>query len=265
MYGCGRVVVQASGARAANAPQMAATLAFDPPLSPFCAEILSALAASGMFRSVPRSRLLRLLGVALLVIALAASPLAAQDMEPDTPPAPELGVPLYGLGDWITNVRLGLFTPLFLAASTPINGQTLVPTNLTLGGSLALTVATYLTPNINVGLEVAGSLAWDIYELGFFLVPILAKGAYVFSTPELEVPVSVGLGAAIMRLGQETTGASLLLRPGVGVLWRATATWSLGGSLEYWLAWELLPQTISAEQQLLGNFLDITASAVYHF
>ena len=174
-------------------------------------------------------------------------------------------MPLYGLGDWIVNVRLGLFTPLFLATSTPINGQTALVTNLTLGGSLALTVGAYLTPDINVGLEVAGSLAADINQLGFFLVPILAKGAYVFSTPSLEVPVSVAVGAAIMRLGQQNTGASLLLRPGVGVLWRATSTWSFGGSLEYWLAWELLPPTIPTEEQMLGNFLDITATAVYHF
>ena len=218
-----------------------------------------------MFRPVPRSRLRHLLGAAPLAVALVAAPVGAQETDPAPPQIPELVVPLYGLGDWVMNVRLGLFTPLFLATSTPINGQTVLPSNLTLGGSLGLTVAAYLTPNINVGVELAGSLAADINSLGFFLVPILAKGAYVFSTPTLEVPVSVGLGPVIMRLGQENTAVSLVLRPGVGVLWRATSTWSFGASLEYWLALELLPQAIPAEQQMLGNFLDITASAVYHF
>jgi hypothetical protein len=207
-----------------------------------------------MFRRVRRNRLPLLLAATLLL----ALPAVAQEAEP----RPVL--PLYGLGDWVINVRLGLFTPLFFASSVPVNGATVHPPQVTLGGTLGLSASTYLTPAFRIGAEVAGSLASDINSNGLFLVPITANAAYVFSTIDLEIPVTVAIGAAIMRLSDKTS-VSLLLRPGAGVMWRATSNWSFGGGLEYWLAYEPAWVPALAGQEMLGNFLDITATAVYHF
>ena len=72
------------------------------------------------------------------------------------------------------------------------------------------------------------------------------------------------MGSVVMRLVDKTS-VSFVLRPGASFLWRVTSSWSFGGTVEYWLAYEPAWQDVPAEQRMLGNFLDITAAAVYHF
>ena len=95
--------------------------------------------------------------------------------------------------------------------------------------------------------------------------PILAKGSYIITTPEMEIPISIGIGAIIMQLGDKT-GFAFTLRPGITTVWRITSEWSMGATGEYWFSWAP-PWVITSPSHphMLGNFFELSATAIYHF
>ena len=181
----------------------------------------------------------------------------------------EVAIPRYSLGDNTLSMRVGVGLPLLLLATEAVeteNGERrhLLPPNLTLMVSAAVNWNAYLDPSFTIGMEVSGAMAIDINDALLYLVPILARGGYVISTPQMEIPVMLGLGAVVMRLVDKTSVA-FTLQPGASFLWRATSDWSFGVTAEYWLTWEPRWGEGNSNPHLFGNFLTATATAVYHF
>lgn len=196
----------------------------------------------------------------------------SQEPEADAEDAEQeaaVSAPRYDLGDNTLSIRLGVGIPLFLLATEPVETaqgetQTALAPNLTLMGSGAVNWNTYLNPWFTIGLEVAGALGRDINDALLYQVPILVRGGYVISTPQLEFPLMLGLGAVVMRLVDKTSVA-FALQPGASFLWRATPDWSFGVTAEYWFTWEPPWAGGEGNPHLFGNILTATATAVYHF
>ena len=213
------------------------------------------------------------LGALVLVGGLALPTAAlAQDQGEDGVGSEADGEPLvaprYGFGDSTLAMRLGIALPLFLLATDEVetpdgDRNNVLPANLSVVGSAAVNWNVYLDESFTIGAELGGGLAVDINDALWYMVPILVRGGYVISLPQMEIPISAGLGAVVMRL-VDNTRVAFALQPGAGFLWRATPDWSFGATLEYWFSWEP-PWADASDPHFFGNFVSATATAVYHF
>lgn len=176
--------------------------------------------------------------------------------------------PRYGFGDSTLAMRLGITLPLFLLATEEVetsDGEqsAVLPVNLSVVGSAAVNWNVYLNESFTIGAELGGGLGVDINDALWYMVPILVRGGYVVSLPHMEIPISIGLGAVVMRL-VDNTRVAFALHPGAGFLWRATPDWSFGATIEYWFSWEP-PWADAHDPHFFGNFVGAAATAVYHF
>ena len=197
----------------------------------------------------------RRLAAAICIALLAAGTLSAQDQED------ELFVPTYSLGDQLLRINLGLFVPLFFAGADGV-----APANLTLGGVGSIGWASYLSNEVTLGVEIGGSFSLTPNRRALFLVPIAAQASYIFRAYPFEFPVTAALGINFSRLG-ELLKVDPFLKAGGSFYWNYSTQWAFGANLYYWF----IPQIYTAgstpgpEATRLGNFLDITLSALYRF
>ena len=199
------------------------------------------------------------------IMALYPPALLSQESEPEV----EVAIPRYDLGDNTLSIRLGVGYPLFLLATEAVEThkgehQHVLAPNFGIMGSAAVNWNAYLDPSFTIGMEVSGALAITNNAALLYLVPIVARGGYVIATPQMEIPLMLGLGAVVMRLVDKTSVA-FTLQPGASFLWRATSDWSFGVTAEYWFTWEPPWGEGNDNPHLFGNFVTATATAVYHF
>jgi hypothetical protein len=192
--------------------------------------------------------------VVAAVLFLAALPLTAQDA-PETDPAPSASV--YALGDQALVISLGPFIPLFFLAS---NGDT-APTQLTLGGTGSISWMAYLSGAVRVGAEIGGMFAFSPNGNVLLALPILARAQYVLTFYPFEVPLSLGVGMNIVKY-QDLATIDLLIKPGVSGLWIYDSKWSFGLNLAWW--WDMQFATDPAQSRV-GNFLEVSLTALYHY
>lgn len=196
----------------------------------------------------------------LLAVALLPAPAVfSQDAET---------TPRYDLGDNTLSIRLGVGFPLFLLATEELEQlgerKSVLAPNLSVMGTGAVNWNAYLNPWFTIGAEVSGALAVDINQALLYQVPILVRGGYVIAMPQMEIPLMLGLGAVVMRLVDQTSVA-FTLQPAASFLWRATPDWSFGATAEYWFTWEPPWAGGEGNPHVFGNFVTVTATAVYHF
>ena len=191
----------------------------------------------------------------LALLLLSAFPAAAQET-----PEEETGIvaSAYGLGDQVLSISLGPFIPLFYTPNVGSEG-----TNLTVGGTGSIAWAAYVTGAIRVGAEIGGVFAFSRPNLNTLLMlPILAQAEYVMTFYPFEVPISLGLGMNIVKYG-ELKNIDLLIKPGASVLWIYDSKWSFGLNLAWWCDLQFYPS--DPTQNRVGNFLEISLSALYHY
>jgi hypothetical protein len=193
----------------------------------------------------------------VVLFVCAGMPLFAADGTPAQPAQ-------YGLGDQTLQPSVGLFTPLFLiptgiwflAPSSPGG-----PPHLSLGGAFSIGWAAYVAPQIRIGADLGGSFA--VSPNGNFLwsIPLVAKASYVFTLYPFEIPLTFGVGINIVKLVDQVT-VDLLLKPGASFLWIFHSSWSFGVNLNYWFDMQF---SATAANSRIGNFLETTLTALYHF
>ena len=199
-------------------------------------------------------RCIRWLGPTLVLLCAGSLPLFAAD-------APSKEPSQYGLGDQTMSIDAGMFIPLFLLPT----GTTLLagsPPHLTLGGVGGLTWAAYVAPQIRLGIEVEGEYFSQSPNANpLLMLPFIARGSWVFSAYPFEIPLTFGLGMNIVKYVDMTT-IDLLLRPGVSGLWIYNSSWSFGVNLNWWFDMQFAP---TAADSRIGNFLEVSLTALYHF
>lgn len=177
-------------------------------------------------------------------------PAGAQDKGPE--PAP-----MYALGDQTLAANASLFLPLFFLSYQPA----MTTTNLTPGGALNLQWQAYVSGSWRVGVELGFAFAFSPNLNPLIQVPILAKATYIFGFYPFEVPISLGAGINIVKYSDQST-VDPLLKPEVGFYWIFSSSWSFGIGAGYMFDFMFASD---AAKSRIGNFLDITISALYHY
>jgi hypothetical protein len=203
------------------------------------------------------------IGLLLLCLIISSTAFA------DAPVTAQQQASQYSLGDQTLTPSIGLFIPLFVldpntGASVPFlvsNVSAGEPAQLSLGGIGSLSWAAYVTPQIRVGLDVATDFAWSPNGNALIMVPFIAKAAYIFSFYPFEVPLSFGVGMNIEKYVNQTM-IDLLLRPGTGFYWIFNSSWAFGLNLNY--MFDMQFATVATNSRI-GNFLEVSLGALYHF
>lgn len=198
-----------------------------------------------------------LIALASVLVLLPGLNLAAQDDE-------EQIVPSYTLGDQMFSINLGLFLPLFyFNPAPPSPDQAVAATNLTIGGTGALRWATFLTNELSVGAEVSGMFSFTPNGRVLFMLPVTAQVSYFFRSFPFEVPLYLGIGANFEQLDDQFH-VSPILKPGGSFYWNFDPNWAFGFNLVYWWVPQIYSGARAADTRI-GNFLEFTLSALYHF
>lgn len=199
-------------------------------------------------RDVKRPRRILFAGL-FLAVALAAPLCAAEG--PESPP------PQYSLGDQTLSINAGFFTPLFLLPS----GKALLPNQLSLGGMGTLNWMVYVAPQLRLGVDIGGTFAFSPNMNTLLMLPITAKASWVFPVYPFEIPVSLGIGMNVVKYVDQSI-VDLLLKPGASLLWIYNSSWSFGVNAVWWLDFQF---AADPSQSRVGNFLEISLSALYHY
>ena len=205
------------------------------------------------------------LGLVLLlaVFSLVLAPVVvAQESESPDEGDEELFVPTYSLGDQTLAINMGLFVPLFFTGGP----DGITSTNLTLGGVGSLAWGSYITNDFKLGVEVGGSFSFTPNRRALLIVPIAATASYVFSAYPFEFPVTLGVGTSFSRV-DDLLKVDPFLKGGGGFYWNYSTQWAFGINALYWFIPQIYTDRSPAGsgETRLGNFLEITLSALYHF
>ena len=214
----------------------------------------------------------------ILILFLILSPIFAQEEawdepeekeEEETPALPTIEsewfqyeATLYTRGDRTFSFTLGVVFPTYFSGIE--DGDIGMRT---LGGSGSLGFTYFLTSNIFVGGELTGMFSFTRRGNSLFIIPFGASVGYQFVYRRLEIPVSLMVGGA-PQLYLETNYFGPIFKPGVSLFWRMNADWSFGLNTLWWI----IPQRsrgrdreLGAPDRVIGNFLELTLSARYHF
>ena len=194
--------------------------------------------------------------MACILMLVATTALAQQNAND------EIFVPTYSLGDQTLSINLGLFIPLFFAGGPDGTANT----NLTLGAAGSIAWGSYITNELKLGAEVGGSFSFTPNRRVLFLVPITANASYIFQAYPFDLPVSLGVGMSFARI-DDLLKIDPFVRPGVGFYWNYSSQWAFGGDLRYWFTPQIYTDRSPAgsEETRIGNFLELTLSALYRF
>jgi hypothetical protein len=190
----------------------------------------------------------------------AALPLAAQEEDPEEEfPAIiwDSYVPdLYRAGDRTFTISIGLQVPTIFTGKG-MDGNS---SNIKLGGLLSLSFNYFLSPNWFVGAELGGMFAPTGGKNMLFIVPFGPRIGYQLAVNRFEIPLTLMIGAARQSY-LEKVYFGLIIKPGVSGFFRFNPDWSFGLNAQWWI----LPQWPVNGKDAVGNFLEISLSARYHF
>ncbi|MDR2619317.1 MAG: hypothetical protein LBC62_10645 [Treponema sp.] len=199
----------------------------------------------------------------LLIVFFAgmAIPLAAQEEEePGSPPIESdwdsFTPDLYARGDKSFIITLGLLIPTVFAG----DGMEGSSHNIKLGGTGSLAFNYFLNAHWFVGGELGGMFASTRGKNMLFIVPFGVRAGYQFVVSRFEFPITLMIGAAPQKyLDKGYFG--LIIKPGASAFFRFNPDWSFGLNANWWM----LPEWPKNRKNVVGNFLEITLSARYHF
>ena len=199
----------------------------------------------------------------ILFLLIPALTMFAQEEPPyeEGPGAPpidsdwgEYNLSLYNRGDKTFTITLGVLIP------TVFSGVEKEGHGIKVGGTGTLAFSYFLTPSFFVGGELSGMFAATRGKNMLFIVPFGARIGYQFIFRRFEFPLSLMIGAAPQKF-LEKGYFGMILKPSASVFWRFNPDWSFGLNTVWWF----LPQWPKNKNNSIGNFLEVTLSARYHF
>jgi len=182
--------------------------------------------------------------------------LYAQEEEEDPPESDWIDIVTapYAQGDRSFLVSLGIIIPLYFSGIEDNQH------GLSVGGFGSLSFNYFLTSNIFLGAEISGMFSGTRAGNMLYIIPFGARIGYQFYYRRFEVPVSLMIGGASQRY-LEKSYFGPILKPGVSAFWRYNPDWSFGMNAVAWV----VPQWPKNGNNSIGNFLELTLSARYHF
>ena len=200
---------------------------------------------------------LRALKAAALIFILLSAltvQLAAQDVETDWD---DFTYDIYARGDQSFLVNLGVMFPTLFVNDGKINNSGWNP----VGGSGSLMFNYYLHPYFFIGGEVGIMFANSIAGNTVFLIPLGIRLGTQFIVWRFEFPIALSFGASWHNFLNEGY-FGIYGKMSLSALFRATPQWAFGLTS----SWYFMPEwTGDSKKDVMGNFVDLTLSARYHF
>lgn len=169
----------------------------------------------------------------------------------------------YSKGSQTFTINGGFFLPMFFYFPNLSPSVISASGQLSPGGTGSLEWASFISDRISLGIELAGTFAFTPNSDTHVLVPITGKISYIFPAGSFEIPVFLSLGLTVNKIPNQVYFGPIL-KPGAAVYWNRNLRWGFGLSTQYWLVPEIYFGDQS-DNSSLGNFLDISLSARYHF
>jgi hypothetical protein len=162
----------------------------------------------------------------------------------------------YAFGDQTFTMSIGGIFPLAFIA----DGETL-ENNADFGGTGFLSYNYFLGPRLFLGAEFGGMFSSTLGKNYLFIIPYGLRVGYQFILGRFEFPLALLAGGATHKyLDYDYFGP--FVKPSASAFFRLNADWSFGLNAAWWLVFETGTSTARDSQ---GHFLEITASARYHF
>ena len=207
--------------------------------------------------------------IAASLLMLTQGFLSAQEGPPqDVPSVPQFRTNSRSLGDKSFAITAGLYLPLFTVLfhdwPSGEHDAGVYPPKLSPGGTGALTFSFYLSPNLKLGIQLAGAFSADINRNFLYVVPVTIKGSWEFHPgPRFSIPIHLAAGISMNTWKTDNFRVDMILRPGFGFYFDWSLEWSFGIDFTYWF----IPQTSleKPHERSIGNFMDISLTAEYHF
>ena len=199
----------------------------------------------------------------ICLLVLATIPVFSQEDEPAEDDY--AGVAAYTTGEQVFSINAGAIIPLFAIAPFHPADEPAVSTlsglNVGIAGSLKL--GFFVQDNFMLGGELAGMFA-TTYNRGLAMIPLSFVTCYYFLVYPFEFPIYLNTGVSFNTL-EDYFKITPLLKPGFGAYWNINGEWAAGLNFDYWFMPELYFSDEYSGQSRIGNFLQISLSAVYHF
>ena len=93
-----------------------------------------------------------------------------------------------------------------------------------------------------------------------FIIPFGPRVGYKFVFNRFEFPITLMIGAAPQSY-LEKRYFGMIIKGGASGFFRFNADWSFGLNAQWWV----LPQRPENNKDVVGNFLELSLSARYHF
>lgn len=135
------------------------------------------------------------------------------------------------------------------------------PTQLNYGGSGTLGYHYFITDNMNIGGDVGFNYLTTVGDNVYYFIPLLFKFGYQFNTAKFEIPLYLGIGAAIQNY-IDRNYFGLAIKPEVGLFYRTSSDFSFGVMAGVYV----MPQWYeNSKYNYTGVITDISVSVRYHF
>ena len=194
---------------------------------------------------------------ALIFILLMGMPiiLAAQD-DPDIEiDWDTFSYDYYSRGDQALFINFGLIFPVLFIQDGSVNNDGFK----IFGGAGSLVFNYYLGPKLYVGGEIGATFIPTVGENTLFIFPIGLRVGTQFNVQKFEFPIAATFGFSLRNF-VGNGNLDIFFKGSGSVLYRATTQWAFGMTT----CWYLLPEWTN-NAVILGNLLDFTFTARYHF
>jgi hypothetical protein len=176
-----------------------------------------------------------------------------------------IGTVAYTQGEQLFSLNAGAVFPLFTLNLSPAAAEPAVVAldAVKVGVAGALKWGTFVADNLLVGAELSGMFSLTANRT-LSMVPLSATAAYYFLAYPFEFPVYLNAGLSFNSLGDYFV-VTPSVKPGFGAYWNMDGEWAFGLNFDYWFMPDIYFNEEFADQSRIGNFLQISLSAVYHF
>ena len=174
-------------------------------------------------------------------------------------------VDYYDTGSQQFAFKLGTNVPLF-ANFYNMNEMRVGPgednTGMSMGGYGSISYQVFNSPKTAIGGEIGYNFNFSAEKEFFSAVPFFAKYSYFPLQGAVDIPLSVGLGAAYIKY---KTGSLMTLYTNfeVGAIWFPGENWGFGISTGLWLIPELNYKDELTQYNALLGIIPITLSVTY--
>lgn len=138
-------------------------------------------------------------------------------------------------------------------------------TKLSIGGYGAITYQMFMNTYVALGGEIGYAFNFVIDDSIHTMVPIQAKVSFLPVQGTIDMPISIGLGAAYLSKSGTNGGSHITLFSSIemGLDYYFTDNWGVGIKSGVWLVPELFAKQADSSKNYLTTYIPVTLAVTY--